>query len=426
MTEPIERLKSTVSDLGPNRKQIEAEVGAEEVAHELEHVLEHYAEGARLKGFRAGKAPKDMVKQVYQHEIRHALIDHLVPKVLEEILVGHGIHPVGSPVIDDLTLEEGTPLRFKALVEVWPDFALPAYRKVRTARRGADVPEADVDKTLEDLRRKSAEYDPVEDRSVAAGDYVVVELQGTDLKTRRKRPVEKAVILVGRPGNDPAVDANVRGMSTGESKVFRTTYPEDAPVRALAGKEIEYALKVQSIKAERLPELNDEFAKTLGEFESLEAVRGKIRSELGKSREAQARRDASEDILHQLVEQTSIELPAGAVDEEAEEVLKKTFQSVPAESITPEIVEQFRPRAREQAAEAIKRQLLLRRIAEAEKIEVGEDEVDQEIRDLAKANGVPPARLLESFAQEGRREGLKANLVLRKTVDFLVSQAIMD
>jgi trigger factor len=349
-----------------------------------------------------------------------------VPKVLEEILVGHGINPVGSPVIEDLSLEEGTPLSFKAVVEVWPDFALPAYRKVRTARRGTDVPEADVDKTLEDLRRKSAEYDPVEDRSVAAGDYVVVELQGTDLKTRRKRPVEKAVILVGRPGNDPAVDANVRGMSTGESKVFRTTYPEDAPVRALAGKEIEYALKAQSIKAERLPELNDEFAKTLGEFESLEAVRAKIRSELGKSREAQARRDASEDILRQLLEQTSIELPPGAVDEEAEEVLKKTFQSVPAESITPEIVEQFRPRAREQAAEAIKRQLLLRRIAETEKIDAGEDEVDQEIRDLAKANGVPPARLLESFAQEGRREGLKANLVLRKTVDFLVSQAIMD
>lgn len=426
MTEPTERLKSTLRDLGPSRKEIEAEVSAEEVAHELEHVLEHYQEGARLKGFRAGKAPKDMVKQVYQHEIRHALIDHLVPKVLEEILIGRGIHPVGSPVIEDLTLEEGTPLRFKAVIEVWPDFELPAYRKVRTPRRGAEVPEADVDKTLEDLRRKSAEYDPVEDRGVGGGDYVVVELQGTDLRTRRKRPVEKAAVLVGRPGNDPAVDENVRGMRTGESKVFRTAYPADAPVKALAGKEIEYALKVQSIKAERLPELGDDFAKTLGEFDSLEALRAKIRSELAKSREAQARRDASEDVLRQLVEQTPIDLPQGAVDEEAEEVLKKTFRSVPAESVTPELVEQFRPRAREQAVEAIKRQLLLRRIAEAEKIEVGEDEVDQEIRDLAKANGVPPARLLESFGQEGRRDGLKANLVLRKTVDFLVGQAIME
>ncbi len=258
-----------MTDLGPNRKEIEAELSAEEVAHEHEHVLEHYAEGARLKGFRAGKAPKDMVKQIYQHEIRHALIDHLVPKVLEEILIGRAIRPVGSPVIEDLTLEEGTPLRFKAVVEVWPDFELPAYRKVRTARRGADVPEADVDKTLEDLRRKSAEYDPIEDRAVAAGDYVVIELQGTrPADAPQEARGEEPSSWSGAPATTRPWTTTSAGMAAGESKVFRTTYPEDAPVRALAGKEIEYALKVQSIKAERLPELNDEFAKTLGEFET--------------------------------------------------------------------------------------------------------------------------------------------------------------
>ncbi|MDD8025829.1 MAG: trigger factor [Acidobacteriota bacterium] len=426
MTEPIERLKSTVTDLGPGRKEIQAELCADEVAHELDHVLEHYAERARLKGFRAGKAPKDMVKQIYQHEIQHALVDELVPKVLEEILNGRDIHPVGTPVIEDLSLEDGSPLRFKAVVEVWPDFALPAYRKVRTSRRTAEVPETEVDKAIEDLRRKSAEYVPVDGRGVEAGDYVVIELQGRDLRTKRMRPTEKSVLLVGRAGNDPAVDENVRGLPTGESKVFRTSYPAESPVRALAGKDVEYSLKVQAIKAERLPELNDEFAKSLGEFESLEALRAKVRTELGKAREMKAKRDTSEDVLNQLVEQTAIELPPAAVEEEAEEVLKKTFQSIPPESITPQLVEEFRPRAREQAAAAIKRQLLLQRIAEAEKIDAGEEEIDQEIQDLARANGVPAARLLESFAQEGRREGLKATLILRKTVDFLVSQAIME
>jgi trigger factor len=426
MTETIERLKSTVTDLGPSRKEIQAELSAEEVTRELDHVLEHFAERARLKGFRAGKAPKDMVKQVYQNEIQHALVDELVPKVLEEVLIGRAIHPVGTPVIEDLSLEEGAPLRFKAVIEVWPEFALPAYRKVRTSRRPSEVPEAEVDKAIEDLRRKSAEYDPVEGRGVEGGDYVVVELQGRDLRTKRMRPTEKAVVLVGRPGNDPAVDENVRGLQAGESKVFRTSHPADAPVRALSGKDIEYSLKVQSIKAERLPELNDEFAKSLGEFESLEVLRTKVRAELGKVREIQAKREASEDVLRQLVEQTAIDLPPAAVEEEAEAVLKKTFQSLPAKSLTPELVEEFRPRAREQAEAAIKRQLLLRRIAEAEKIDAGEEEIDQEIRDLARSNGVPAARLLESFAQEGRREGLKDNLVMRKTVDFLVGQAIMD
>jgi trigger factor len=426
MTETTDRLTSQVQDLDPVRKEIRAELSAAEVAHELEHVLEHFAERARLKGFRAGKAPLDMVKQIYQHEIRHALIDELVPRVLEEVLTERALRPVGTPRIEDLSLEDGQPLRFKAIIEVWPEFALPAYRKVRTSLKPAEVTEAEVDKTIEDLRRKSAEYDPVEGRGVQEGDYVVIELQGRDLRTKRMRPTEKTVILVGRPGNDPAVDENVRGLRAGEGKVFQTAYPEDAPVRALAGKAVEYSLKVQSIKAERLPEANDEFARSLGEFESLAGLKDKIRAELGKSREAQARRDASEDVLRQLIEQTAMTLPPAAVDEEAEEVLKKTFQSVPAESVTPELVEQFRPRAREQAAAAIQRQLLLQRIAEAEKIAVSDDEVDQEIRDLAQANGVPPARLLDSFAQEGRREGLRASLILRKTVDFLVGQAIME
>ncbi len=426
MTDTTERLTSTVQDLSPVRKEIRAELSADEVAHELEHVLEHFAERARLKGFRAGKAPRDMVKQIYQHEIRHALIDELVPRVLEEVLDGRGIRPVGTPTIEDLSLEDGRPLSFKAVVEVWPEFALPGYRKVRTSLRPAEVTEAEVDKTVEDLRRKSAEYDPVESRGVQAGDYVVIELQGRDMRTKRMRPTEKTVILVGRPGNDPAVDENIRGLAAGEGKVFRTTYPEDAPVKALAGKDIEYSLKVQSIKAERLPEPNDEFARSLGEFESLAGLKDKIRSELAKSREAQARRDASEDVLKQLIEQTAMELPPGAVEEEAEEVLKKTFQSLPAENVTAELVDQFKPRAREQAEGAIKRQLLLQRIAQAEKIEASEDEIDQEIRDLAQANGVPAARLTDSFAQEGRREGLRASLILRKTVDFLVGQAIMD
>lgn len=426
MTDANERLTSTVQDLDPVRKEIRAELSAAEVAHELEHVLDHFAERARLKGFRAGKAPRAMVQQIYQHEIQHALVDELVPRVLEEVLTERALHPVGTPRIEDLSLEEGQPLRFKAVIEVWPEFALPAYRKVRTRLHPAEVTEAEVDKTVEDLRRKSAEYDPVENRGVQEGDYVVIELQGRDLRTKRMRPTEKTVILVGRPGNDPAVDENVRGLAAGEGKVFQAAYPEDAPVKALAGKTIEYSLKVQSIKAERLPEPNDEFARSLGEFDSLVGLKDKIRSELGKSREAQARRDASEDILRQLIEQTAMTLPPAAVDEEAEEVLKKTFQSVPAEGITPELVEQFRPRAREQAAAAIQRQLLLQRIAEAEKIAVSDDEVDQEIRDLAQSNGVPAARLLDSFAQEGRREGLRSSLILRKTVDFLVAQAIME
>lgn len=426
MTETIERLKSTVKDLSPGRKEIEVELHADEVAHELEHVLDHYAGQARLKGFRPGKAPKDMVKKIYAHEIRHTLIDELVPKILEEVLAERHIHPAVSPSVEDLSFEEGRPLRFKALVEVWPEFALPAYRKIRATRKEASVPDADIDRTIEDLQRKSVEYIPVGDRGVLAGDYVVFELQSRDLKSKRMRPVEKAVLLAGRTGNDPAVDAAIIGMKPSETKPIRHVVPADSAQRSLAGKDVESTLKVLSIKAEKLPALDDDFAKSLGEVDSLTDLREKIRAELLRAREGQARRETSEDVLRQLVEGATIDLPPAVIEEEADGVLKKSLEQIRPEGITPALIEELRPRAREQAASNLKRHLLLKRIAEEEKIEIGEEEIDQEIRDLAKANNVPAARLLDSFNAEGRREGLRSTLVLRKTVDFLVTRAIMD
>jgi trigger factor len=426
MTETIERLKSTVNDLSPGRKEIEVELHADEVAHEFEHVLEHFAERARLKGFRPGKAPKDMVKKIYAREIRQTLIDELVPKVLEEVLADRHIHPAVSPSVEDLSFEEGQPLRFKAVVEVWPEFVLPAYRKIRATRKEASVPDADIDIMIEDLRRKSAEYIPVEDRGVIAGDYVVFELQSRDHKTKRMRPVEKAVLLAGRTGNDPAVDAAVIGMKPAETKQLRHIVPADSPHRTQAGKDVESTLKILSIKAEKLPALDDDFAKSLGQYDGLPDLREKIRAELLRSREAQARRETSEDILRQLVEGATIDLPPAVIEEEAAGVLKKSLEQIRPEGVTPALIEELRPRAREQAASNLKRHLLLKRIAEEEKIEIGEEEIDQEIRDLAKANSVPAARLLDSFNAEGRREGLRTTLVLRKTVDFLVTRAIMD
>ncbi len=426
MTATGERLKVTITETSPSRRQIEAELRAEDAAAELERITAEYAGGARLKGFRRGRVPKDMVKQVYGPEIRHALIDALVPKVLDEVLSERHIHPASVPVVEDVVFEEGSPLSLKAVVEVWPDFVLPAYAKVRLPRKDADVADADVERAVDELRGKAAEYVPVEDRGVVNGDYVVVELQGRDLKTKRLRPAEKAALLAGREGNDKTVDAQLFGMREGETKVFRQIYPPESPHKALAGKEVEYTLKVLSLKAEKRPALDDEFARSLGEYQGLKDLQDKIRAELLKARQLRARRESSEEILKRLLEQTAIELPESIVQEEAEKVLHKTLGELRAEAVTPALVEDLRVRAREQAAASLKRTLLLKRIAEAESLAVTEEEIDWEIRSLAQANGVPEARLLESFEAEGRRESLRTTLLLRRAIDFLVDRAIME
>ena len=426
MTETTERLKSGVKDLSPSRKEIEIELRADEAEKEHEIVLERFAQRARLKGFRPGKAPKDMVLQVYHQDIHHTLIDTLVPKVLEEVLAAHQIHPVSTPVVEDLSFDCGQPLKFKALVEIWPLFVLPAYKKIKSARKEAVVTEADMDKTVEELRQKAAEYVPVEGRAVVAGDYVAVELQGRDLKRKRMRPLEKTVLLAGHEGNDKELNDHVLGLQPGQAADFRVDYPADAANKALAGREIDYHLKVISIKAQKLPEINDDFAKSLGEYESLSDLREKIRQELLKARETAARRETSEDVLRQLVAQTDIDLPPTVIDEEADSILRKMAEQIPPQAVSPQLVEQLRAGAREQAVANLKRTLLLRRIAEAEHLAVAEDEVDEEIQALARSNGIPAARLMDSFNAEGRRESLKTTLLLRKSIDFVVGQSIME
>ncbi len=421
MTESTERLKSEVKDLSPSRREITVELSAAEAEQEHERVLARYAGQAKLKGFRPGHAPKDMVLQVYHHDIHHTVVDNLLPKVLEEVLSARQIHPISAPVVEDLSYECGQPFKFKAVIEIWPAFELPAYRKIKPAPKEAVVADEDVERTLEELRQKAAEYVPVEGRPVQAGDYVAVEMQGRDLKTKRMRPVEKTVLWAGQAAGDKALNDRVIGLTAGETSEFPLEYPADAPNKALAGRSVDYRLKVVSIKAQKLPELNDEFAKTLGEYESLAGLKDKIREEMLKARQSAARREAAEEVLTQLVEKAGIDLPPTVVDEEADTILRRMAEQIPPQGISPEVVEQLRAGAREQAAANLKRTLLLRRVAEAEKLAVSEDEVDEEIRGLAQANGIPPARLMDSFNAEGRREGLKSTLLLRKAMDLVTA-----
>jgi trigger factor len=427
MTETTEGLKTNVTTSAPARREIEAELSAEETAREYERVLDEFAGRAKLKGFRPGMAPRDMVRQMFDHDIRHSVVDALIPRILEEVLAARDIHPVGVPSVTEVHYDEGGPLKFKAMVETWPDFELPSYTGIRVSKRTAAVPDEDIDKTVADLREKAAEYLPIEDRPAAAGDYVVIELQGRDTRTKRLMPVEKAVVLVGHEGNDPVINEHLPGMAPGEERTFRHAYPADFPAKRLAGREIEYRLKAVSIKEKKLPEPNDDFAKTLGEFDSIAAVRDKIRAELSAAREQAARRETADDVLRDLLDRTSIVLPESLVEEETEAVLRNALsQAPPRQPLTKEAAEALKAAGRKQAETNLKSHMVLERIARDERIDVTEEEIDAEIAAIAAANHLPLARARESFESEGRKESLGQTLRNRKTIDFLVGRAIIE
>ena len=418
--------KSEIKVLNPSKREIELEVPESEVRDEFERILGQYAAKAKIAGFRVGKAPRERVKQMFYPDIRQSVMDSLAPKALSESLKVQEIQPAGVPVISELHLKEGEPFRFKALVEVWPEFDLPPYKNLKAIKREITVQDEEVEHSLEDIRLRSSDYVPVEGRGVVAGDYVLVEVQGKDLKSKKFFPTEKVVILAGHADNEKALNENLLGLLPNQEKIFTITYPADNRNKKVAGKDVGYRLKVLTIKEKKVPALDDEFAKDLGEYKDLADLRGKIRGEILKSREGAVKQEIGEELLQNVAGQVTVELPESVVKEEAQTVLNRALSSTSGKEINPASLEPLKEDAKKRAAENIKKRLILRKIAEREGLAVTEQEIESEIQRLARANDLPLAKVLEGFNEEERREDLRSHLLLRKAVDFLVESAIIS
>ncbi|MBN1938034.1 MAG: trigger factor [Candidatus Aminicenantes bacterium] len=420
-----ENVTCTVEAVSPVQRDLRVELSADEAAKAHVEITESYISRAKLPGFRPGKAPVDIVLQKFGHEIEHEVIDRLVPEALHRALEQHAIRAVGIPSVRDVSYKPGEALRFTAVVETWPEFDLPPYKKLKLKKREETVSEEDVDRTVEDLRRKQAEYLPVENRGIQDGDYVSGRIQGRDLKSKRLMPAEKIVVVAGHPSNDPALNANLAGLKPGEEKSFDYAYPADFPNKKFAGKTIAYALKVESLREMVLPEINEEFAKRLGE-ESMDAVRDKVRAELLSLKRQEVLRETSRDAIQSVIDQAHITLPESVVQEEMEVVLKNIASRIQRRGVTREEAEAIRNQSRVQAEQNIKEHLVIKKIAQAEGFIITEEDVDAEIKSIAESNGLPLARVMDTFREEGRRDGLKSTLLARRTVDYLVGQSIRE
>lgn len=418
--------QSRLTDLSPSRKEIELEIPDAEFRGEYEKILGEYVAKAKLDGFRKGHAPRERVKALFDHDITHDVYDALIPRVLEEELRALRLNPVNVPELKDLKHEEGQSLRATAVFEVLPDFDLPDYRAVQVKKKPVEVSEEDLGKALEEIRARAAEYVPVEGRGVAEGDYAVVEMQGRDARTKRLLPVEKAVVLAGHAENEPALNEKIMGMAPGQERSFEVVYPKDHANKRVAGKDVIYDLKLRELKEKKLPPLDDEFAKTLGTPEGLEALKDKVRQELRAGRERASQNEAASEVLKAITDKVALELPESAIEQESLAIMRRLLSAYRDGGIAPEALEILKGEARRQAVEHLKNHLILEKIAQKEGFRVSEEEVQAEIRSLAQANNVQEAALADMIRRDGqRREEMVENLLFRKTVDFLMKTAII-
>ncbi len=419
-------MTSNVKVLSTCKREIEVDISTNEVMREFERIVTQYSSGAKIPGFRPGKAPIPIIKQRFYPEIRDNVINSLVPKALSHELKVQNLDPVAMPVVSDLHFKEGDPLHFKAQFEIMPEIKLPEYKKIKVKKKNTSLTDKELQQALEELRQRSAEYAPVEGRGVVDGDYVIAEVRGKDLKTKKMLPIEKGVIHAGQPENEDVLNKNLIGLKPGEVRNFLIDFDLNHKNKKLAGRTIEYTLKIVSVKEKKLPEITDEFAKDLGEFTDLNALKEKIREELVYSKEKEAKNEMAEEILKKISDQLSIELPEILVDQEYRRALKNFLSSRPQKDLKKEELEQLKTEAQQKAEQNLKNHLILTKIAEKEGLTVSDQEIHEEFKAIAKANNVPLAKVVDSVNREGKREEIQRNLQLKKTVDFLVEQAIIE
>ncbi|HEY3128199.1 MAG TPA: trigger factor, partial [Acidobacteriota bacterium] len=405
------------------------EVPAEEVTRETDSLIQKYQKLARLPGFRRGHVPASIIRQRFAEDLKSEVVEALVPRHFRRETEKLGVLPVSQPRVSDLHIHEGEPLRFKASFEVMPEIKVEGYKELRADKPTITVTDEEVQESLESLREQHATFTAVEGRALADGDYAQVSLDGKP-KEGEGKPVHMDDILVEIAGKDtmPEFTENLRGASAGDERIFDVHYPEDSTDKRLAGKTLTYTVKVHSIKLKSLPEQNDDFAKTLGEFASLDEVRQRIREGMESERKHAAERESKDKLVAELVKRNDFEVPEALVDRQIDVRLERGLRALAAQGLKPEDMKKMdlnrlRAGQREQALQEVKASLLLDRIAGEEKIEVGDEEINAEIEALANQSKQTPEAIRARLTRDGALDRIRNRIRSEKTLDFLYHQA---
>ena len=421
-------MKTEFTDVGETRKSLTIEVPTDVVAAEINRVARRYGKQARLPGFRPGKAPQTLIKQRFREQIRHDVMHDLIPRAVEEALQARGIEPVDTPNIKDVALEEGQPLKFTAAVEIVPSFDPGDLSSITLERRPVQIAENAVNDMLQRLRDRAGTFEPVEGRPVAEGDAVVLHLDRTGPDGQVDHH-DDVTVQLGAPGNPPGFDTQLVGMSNGEARTFTIHFPESYPASDLANTDQAYAVTLKGIRRRVLPDLDDEFAKDMGEFESLTALRERIAVDLREEAEEKARRQVRSELFKQLSQRITFQLPASLVEREMDRRLEEFARQLASQNLDPREAgidwAQFREAQREPARDAAASALVLDEIARREQITVAGEDVDKEIERFATRAGRTPAALRAQLEKEGGISRLYASLRREKAVDLALSRANM-
>jgi trigger factor len=436
---------SPVKESSATKREIQVEIPLEDVNRQTDFLIQKYQKVARIPGFRRGHVPASIIRQRFSEEIKTDMVEALIPRFFRQEAERLSLHPVSQPRVTDLHLHDGQPLRFKAAFEVLPEIKLEVYKELRAEKPEIAVSEEDVEKALADVRERHAAFNPVEGRALADGDFAQVSLDGhpktspeskpgeaksKEAKSAEGQPVHMDEVLVEIAGLNtmPEFTENLRGASAGDERSFDVNYPQDIEDKRLAGKTFTYAVKVQAIKQKSLPEMNDEFAKQLGEFQTMDDVRKTIREQMEAERRHQAEHQAKEKLVRELIQRNDFEVPESLVDQQIDIRLERGLRALAAQGLTAEQMKKMdmnrlRGGQRDQAIHDVKAALLLERVADEENVQVSDDELDHELEALAKQSKQTSEAVRARLTRDGALDRIRTRIRNEKTLEFLYRQS---
>jgi trigger factor len=428
-------MKTELIDVSPTRKEITIVIEPAQIQSAYDRVSQQYSKGANVPGFRPGHAPTSVVRSRYKSEIRSEVLRELIPEAVNHAIREHSLNALGEPNVelDNTTALERLgqdPLTIKVGIEVLPDVQLADYKGLEVNRRKRPITDADVDRMIDNLRDSSASLQPVENRASELGDTVTVNARGNFVEEPEEEEikVEDVEVVLGGPGVQKEFTENLTGVRADESRTFQVEYPADFSSPGLAGKKVEYTTEVTSVRKKELPELDDEWVKSLGpDLDSVETLKSKIREDLEARSTAESNHLLREEVMKKLLEVHKFEVPESLVDHQTRHRLETVANQMMQRGIdprNPEINwEGARDEMKGQAEEDVRATMLLEKIAEVENIAVSDEEVEAEIDTIATSSRQSKEQVRAALTKDGGERSIAHRLRNRKALDLLVENA---
>ena len=407
------------------KRSLEIEIPLEEVERARERVTNSLKQRVRLPGFRPGKAPVRMIESRFESEIRKEVLDLLLPEAFRDRVQKDELKIVGTPDVSELHFEPGQPIRFKAEFEVAPEVELANYRGLPVKYEEPTVTDEEIEKRLEAMRESKAEFPNQDPRAIENGDYVLVHLKSL---SGLAEPIDQDVQLqVGAEDTLPEFNEQLIGASPEEIKDFDLTYPEEYAQERLAGKTVRFQLTPKFIRKKELPPLDDEFARDLGDYQSLDELKDAVRKAIFNETQYAAQQTAKEELIDTLVAGHDFPVPEAYIDRQIENQVRMQLQNLTGRGVDPSTIKldwtKVKEAQRDKALRNVKASLLLEKVADREGIVATKDEVDREIQRIARQEreAVPVTRA--RLEKEGSLSRIAGAIQTEKTLQFLLDQA---